>query len=383
MGGSAPLRIGMDAREAFRKNPRGIGLYCRHLMREFGELCPEDEFLLYHERETPDGMPKIPNNMVPVHAEIRGSRLHTWERVLMPWRLRRDRLSVYHGTYNTLPPEWPLWKAPPMVVSLHDVIVTWWPDDLEDSFVRYARAVTRRVVRQAAAILTVSDWSRGEILERFDADPAKVRVFHNGVHPDFLRGAPDGAAEGARQRFAEGRPYVYSVGAPLKRKNTAAMIAALGRLAQEQGLDHLVLISGLDEQQRGPFVEAAEQAGIANQIRFLPYVSREDLVGLYAGADLTIYPSLIEGWGIPVVESLALGTPVATSDSSGMSEAAGGHATLFDPTNLDRMASAIGRALANRDEFAAIRDAAIARARGFTWRRAAEVTLKTYAEVAR
>ncbi|MHC4852449.1 MAG: glycosyltransferase family 4 protein [Planctomycetota bacterium] len=383
MGGSGPLRIGMDAREAFRHNPRGIGLYCRHLMREFGELCHEDELLLYHEREMPPDMPPIPANMVPVRTEIRGARLHTWERVLMPWRLRRDRLSVYHGTYNTLPPEWPLWKGPPMVVSLHDVIVTWWPDDLEDSFVRYARAVTQRVIRQASAILTVSEWSRREILERFDAEPAQVRVFHNGVHPDFLRGAPEGAAAGARQRFAEGRQYLFSVGAPLKRKNTAAMITALGRLAADRGLEHLVLISGIDDRQRPPFREAAERAGIGDQVRFLPYVSREDLIGLYAGADLTIYPSLIEGWGIPVVESLALGTPVATSDSSGMSEAAGGHATLFDPTNLDSMAAAIGQALDDSHGFARTRDAAIARARGFTWRRAAEVTRNTYAEVAR
>jgi glycosyltransferase involved in cell wall biosynthesis len=380
MAGVSPLRVGMDAREAFRQDPRGIGLYCRHLVREFGNLYPEDEFLLYHERETPADMPPVPKNMVPVRCEIRGSRLHTWERVLMPWRLRRDSLSVYHGTYNTLPPEWPLWKGPPMVVSLHDVIVTWWPDDLDDSFVRYARAVTGRVIHQAAAILTVSEWSRQEILERFDVAPDKVRVFHNGVHPDFLKGAPEGAAEDARRRFADGRPYLFSVGAHLRRKNTAGMIAALGRLS---ALDQLVLISGLSEAQRPPFQEAARQAGIEDKVRFLPYLSRQDLIGLYAGADLTIYPSRIEGWGIPVVESLALGTPVATSDSSGMSEAAGGYATLFDPDDQDSMAAGIAKALDDRGGFAQIRQEAIARARTFTWRKAAEVTRATYAEVAR
>lgn len=373
----------MDAREAFRQNPRGIGLYCRHLMREFQDLCPEDQFLLYHERQTPPDMPDIPPNMVPVRCDVPGARFHTWERLQMPWRLRLDGLSVYHGTYNTLPPKWPLWRGPPMVVSLHDVIVTWWPDDLDDSFVRYARKVTQRVVRQAAAILTVSEWSRKEILERFDVASEKVRVFYNGIHPDFLQDPPDGAGEAARQRFAEGRPYLFSVGAHLRRKNTAGMIAALGQLAEAKGLDHLVLISGLSKAQRPPFQNVAQQAGIADKVRFLPYVSRADLIGLYAGADLTIYPSRIEGWGIPVIESLALGTPVATSDSSGMSEAAGGHATLFDPDDLESMATAIAEALHNRDKFAAMRDEAMARARTFTWRKAAEVTRATYAEVAR
>ena len=114
--------------------------------------------------------------MRAVHGDLPGGRWHTWERLQMPWRMRRDRVAVYHGTYNTLPPRWRLWPGPPMVVSLHDVIVTWWPDDLGDPFVRYARAVTRRVVRDATLILTVSEWSRKEICERFAADPAKVRL---------------------------------------------------------------------------------------------------------------------------------------------------------------------------------------------------------------
>jgi len=376
------MRIGLDAREAFRQNPRGIGLYARHLMREFGALCPEHEFVLYHEREAPPDLPPVPANMHPRRAEIRGSRWHAWERVLMPWRLRRDDLTVYHGTYNSLPPRWPLWRGPPMVVSLHDVIVTWWDDDLSDSFVRYARQVTARVVRQAAAILTVSEWSKRDIVERFGADPEKVTVFYNGVHPDFLAGAPEGAGERARTTHADGRPYLYAIGSPLKRKNTGAMIDALGLLHQRRPLEHLVLISGLSESQRAPFRERAERAGISERVRFLGYVDRAELIGLYAGADLAVYPSKVEGWGIPVIESLVLGTPVVTSDTTGMSEAGGDHATFFDPEDLDSMAEGIQRALDHRGDFAGIRDAAIQRARGFTWRRAAEVTLETYRRAA-
>ena len=377
------MRIGLDAREAFRQNPRGIGLYARHLMREFGELCPEHEFALYHERETPPDLPPIPTNMRPVRAEMRGSRWHTWERMLMPWRLRRDGLSVYHGTYNTLPPRWPIWRGPPMVVSLHDVIVTWWDDDLGDSFVRYARQVTGRVVRQADAILTVSEWSKRDIVERFDADPEKVRVFYNGVHPDFLAGAHDGASERVRKTHAKGRPYLYAIGSPLARKNTGGMIDALGLVHARHPLEHMVLISGLGEDQRGPFLERVERAGLADHVRFLPYVDRAELIDLYAGADLAVYPSLVEGWGIPVIESLVLGTPVVTSDTTGMSEAGGEHATFFDPTDLESMATGIQDALDHLADFQAVRDAAIQRARGFTWRRAAEVTLETYRQVSR
>ena len=379
---ASSLVVGLDAREAYRFEPRGIGLYVRHLIREFGALCPDVAFRLYHEREPPADLPEIPGNMTPVHATMRGSRLHLWERGLMPWRVRHDELSVYHGTFNTLPPRLPFLRRTPMVVSIHDVIVTWFEDSLRDSYVRYCREVTPRVVRDAAHILTVSEWSKNDIVERFAVDPAKITVFYNGVHPDFLAGAPDGAGDAARARVASGRPYLFAIGAPLPRKNTAGLLRALGVLHARKKLEHLVLVSGLAEAQRGPFVAAAQQAGIQDRVRFLPYVDRRDLVAVYAGADLSVYPSQVEGWGIPVIESLALGTPVVTSRTSGMAEAGGEHAAYFDPTDLDSMADAIGRALESRAAFARVRAAAIARARTFTWRRAAEVTLETYRAVA-
>ncbi len=378
MAEAAPFVVGLDAREAFRFQPRGIGLYARHLMREFGALCPEVRFRLYHERERPADLPDVPPNMTTVQATMRGSRFHLWERALMPWRIARDGLDVYHGTFNTLPPRvWPL-RAPPMVVSIHDVIVTWFADSLDDPYVRYCRAVTSRVVRQAARVLTVSEWSKRDIIARFGADPAKVEVFYNGVHPDFAVDTDPARAAEMRGRHAGGRPYLFAIGAPLPRKNTAAMLTALGRLHARRRLDHVVLVSGLAEAQRAPFQAAAAAAGLGDHVRFLPYVDRSDLVALYAGADLSIYPSKVEGWGIPVIESLAQGTPVVTSRTSGMAEAGGEHASFFDPDDLDSMAHGIAAAIDGRAAFDAIRTAAKARARAFTWARAAEVTLRAY-----
>lgn len=377
------MRIGIDAREAFRPEPRGIGLYVRHLVREFAAVAPADEFVLYHQLQLPPGAFPIPANMRARHTDMPGGRVHSWERVQMPWRLRRDRLDVYHGTYNTLPPRWRLWPGPPMVVSLHDVIVTWWPDDLNDPFVRYARAVTPRVVRDATLILTVSEWSRKEIVERFGADPAKVRLSLNGLHPDVLAGAPAGAGDAARARFAEGRPYVFSPGAPLERKNTGRLLEAWGRVrAQRPDWPHLLLVSGLGKSV-DRFRERAAKAGVLEHVRFLPYLSQQDLVAVYAGAELSVYPSLVEGWGIPVCESLALGTPVATSDTSAMPEAGGAHARYFDPQQVESIASTILDALERwLPEWPRERAAAIARARTFTWRKTAEGVLAAYREAA-
>ncbi len=377
------MRIGIDAREAFREHPRGIGLYVRHLAREFGALAPDDEFLLYHERTLPDGAFPVAANLRKVHTDTPGGRWHLWERLRMPWRIRRDRLDVYHGTYNTLPPRWPLWQGPPMVLTLHDVIVTWWPDDQDDPFVRYARAVTPRVVRDAALILTVSEWSRRDICERFDCDPAKVRVSHNGLPPAVLAGAPPGAGDAARRRFAEGRPYLFAIGAALERKNTGRLLEAWGLArARRPDLPHLLLVSGLGAHV-DRFRERAARAGALEHVRFLPYLDAADLVALYAGAALTVYPSRVEGWGLPVGESLALGTPVLTSDTSAMPEAGGDFARYFDPESTEAMATAIVAAIEDYvPSFAAVREQAIARARTFTWERTARGVLVAYREAA-
>ncbi|HEX5051378.1 MAG TPA: glycosyltransferase family 1 protein [Planctomycetota bacterium] len=377
------MRIGLDAREAFRPEPRGIGLYVRHLMREFATAASHEQFLLYHQLTLPASAITIPPNMQTVHTDLPGGRLHTWERLQMPWRIRADRLDVYHGTYNTLPPRWPWWKGPPMLVSLHDIIVTYWPDDLHDPFVKYVRAVTRRVVRDAAAIFTVSEWSRRDICERYGCDPAKVRLSLNGLHPEVLKGAPDGAGDAARTRFAEGRPYLFSIGAALERKNTGRLLEAWGQVRRQRpDWPHLLLVSGLGKSQ-DRFRERAARAGALEHVRFLPYLSQQDLIALYAGAELCVYPSLIEGWGIPVCESLALGTPVVTSNTSAMPEAGGEHARYFDPDSSEAIAAAIVDGIERyAKEFATMRAAAVARARTFTWARTAAGILAVYREVA-
>lgn len=381
------MRIGIDAREGFRPQPRGIGLYVRHLSREFATLAPDDEFLLYHQLQLPpdcDNPFVLPANQRAVHTDMPGGRFHTWERVQMPWRLRRDRLDVYHGTYNTLPPRWPLWKGPPMVVSVHDVIVTWYPDNLDDPFVRYARKVTQRVLRDAAVVLTVSEWSRRDICERFDCDPGKVRLSYNGLHPTVLAGAPEGAGDRARAQFAEGRPYLFAIGAGLERKNTGRMLEAFGRvLERRKDLPHLLLVSGVGGH-KDRFAARAEQAGALDSVRFLPYLSQEDLIALYTGAELCVYPSLVEGWGIPVTESLALGTPIVTSNTSAMPEAGGEFARYFDPHDIDSMAEGILDGIENYvPEWPKLRERAIARTRGFTWGKTAEGVLDAYREAGR
>ena len=376
------MRIGIDAREAFRKEPRGIGLYVRPLANEFAK-APTHEFSLYHRNPAgAEGVAQAPH-LRYVFADMPGDRFHAWERVLAPWRMRRDRLDVWHGPYNTLPPRWRAWRGPAMVLTLHDVLVTWWPDDANEPFVRYARAVTQRSVRDAAVIVTVSEWSKRDICERFACDPAKVRIVLNGLHPQVLAGAPPGAGDAARGRFADGRPYVFAIGAHLERKNTGRLIEAFGLARQRRpDLPHLLLVSGLGKN-LDRFRERAAKAGVLDHVRFLPYLDQHDLVALYAGATFAAYPSMVEGFGLPVAESLAIGTPVIASNAAAIPEAGGDDALYFDPASTDAIATAIVDGIERyAPSFAPRRDGAMARARRFTWPNAAAGVLQAYADAA-
>ncbi|MEZ5988246.1 MAG: glycosyltransferase family 1 protein [Planctomycetota bacterium] len=376
--GVGQARIGLDFREGFRENPRGIGLYCRHLLREFTALAPPYDVLLFHERPTPPHLPPLPPVARPEQIEMRGGRWHLWERLALPMRLVSEGVDLYHGTYNTLPPRRPLLGRRRLVVTLHDVLVTWLDEDLDDAFVRYARRITRRVVRQADAILTVSRFSRDDIVERFGADPAKVRIVPNGIHPLFHADAPAADVERARREHAGGRPYLFAIGSALRRKNTDVLFPLLRRLA-DLGHDEVLVVSGLEGRALEDRRRVARQVGVEDRVAFVGYLDWAELRALMTGAELCVYPSLAEGWGIPVVEALACGTPVATSDRTAMPEAGGDLARYFDPEKLDSIVAACDEALRGRDRFA--RDAARAHARAYSWRRCAEDTLAVYSEL--
>ncbi|MFQ5505758.1 MAG: glycosyltransferase family 4 protein [Planctomycetota bacterium] len=373
--------VGFDAREAFRENPRGIGLYCRHLLREYGRITHDFHLLAYHERPTPPDLPPLPPCVTPKLTTMRGGRFYFWERLRMPLQMRRDRLDLYHGSYNTLPPRMTRWRAVPMVVTLHDVIVTTSEEDLEDPYVKYCRAATGRIVREAAMVLTVSQWSKERICERYGVPHEKIEIFRNGIHSDFFREWPAQAGEAARQRYAAGRSYLYTIGSPQRRKNMHGLFQALGILARTKRLDHALVVSGVWGEARELLAGLAAREGLEGRVFLHGYVSREELIGLYRGASLTVYPSHAEGFGIPIVESLALGTPVATSRTSAMPEAGGDFADYFDPASPANMAEVIAASIENAPSFAARRDAARARARSFTWQAAAEKTLEVYRRV--
>ena len=269
-----------------------------------------------------------------------------WYPVGLPLRARG--VDVLHcPTYRA-----PLRAAVPVVVTVHDLAVLRHPEAFRRWSRTYGALTVRRVIRAAARVIAVSEFTKREVVELAGVPEERVRVVPNAVGVPF-------SPEGPR---AEG-DYVLAVGTLEPRKNLPRLADAAGRLGVEL---RVVGARGWGD---------VDVAGV----RWVGEVDDETLAGLYRGALCVAYPSLYEGFGIPVLEAMASGAAVVTSERSAMAEVADGAAVLVDPRDPDAIATGIERAIEEREALGA---RGLERARGYTWEAAAEATVRVYEEAA-
>ena len=292
--------------------------------------------------------------------------------VALPRQLRRDRPSLHHGNY-VLPPRLPC----PAVLTISDA--SW--ARLGESMPVADRLAFRRFVpwsaRRAAHITTISHHARTDLLDLFDwLDPARVTVLPLAVDERFKPVAPDPG------RFGLPESYAVCLGAVQPRKNLARLLEAWATVqARGEGGDAVLAIAGRPKQEAGAYATLADQLGIADTVRWLGYVPDDDLTVLLGGARCLVFPSLYEGFGLPVVEAMAVGCPVITSDSTSLPETAGGAALLVDPLAPTAIADGIARLLSDEPERARLRELGLARAAKLSWTRSAEVLAGVYTDV--
>jgi glycosyltransferase involved in cell wall biosynthesis len=273
----------------------------------------------------------------------------------------RHLLHVPH--YNV-----PLAYRGTLLVSIHDLT------HILDETLRktlksrvYAQPMLRLAARKAAHIFTVSEYSKRQILEHLRISENKVTVIHNGVSSHLFPEPRQHARLRTNHRFGFDGPYILYVGNLKPHKNVSGLIRAFAILRSQGKLDHKLLIVGNDAVGRPQLVNLAADLGLNGSAIFVPGISSELLQGTYAGADLTVLPSFEEGFGLPIIESMACGTPVACSFAASMPEVAGAAAEYFDPHRPEAIAEAIERVLVSEDRWRTLQTLALGRAAEFTW----------------
>jgi glycosyltransferase involved in cell wall biosynthesis len=320
------LRVGIDV-SPLELTEAGTARYLRHLMGHLDGVELEEYVIPGSSRS----------------AKVRRDLL--WYLRTLPRKAARDGVDVLHCPGHRGPRR----SRVPLVVTLHDLAVLRHPETFNRWTREYSRVMLPRIVEGATRVISVSSFTASEAVELLGVDSEKVRVVPHGVEPPFQ---PEGQASTGE--------YALAVGTIEPRKNLPRAVEA----AQQAGIELRVV---------GP--EGWGEVGVQS----LGFVSDEVLAALYRGAQCLVYPSLYEGFGLPVLEAMACGTPVVTSSFGATAELGRGAAVLVDPYDVDAIAKGIEEARRRREE---LRAAGLERAARYTWEETARQTLEVYREAA-
>lgn len=292
----------------------------------------------------------------------------------LPRACREWGADVLHVTYVR-----PVVCGCPVVVSVHDVSFRRFPEFFSPRDRLLFSTLMPALLRRANAIVTLSDHARAEIIDWLPTLADRVFVTPLAASSLFRPIPRDHGADTLRRFGIRGR-YVLAVGNLQPRKNLERLTNAFAALHDRHRDVQLVLV-GKDHWQSGRIHDAARTLYAHDAVVLTGYVSTADLVALYSGADVFAYPSLYEGFGLPIVEAMACGAPVITSSTTSMPEVAGDAALLVDPYSIDSIAGALDELLGSEDRRRELRDAGLRRASTFSWRRTAEDTMLIYERV--
>jgi len=368
-----PLRVGLNL-VFLVEGSAGAGRYVTELLPSLLTIAPETRITAFVNREAPESLFSAPwsgeVDWVRLPVTIRTPLHLAAQAGVLPLAALRKRLDVLHSPANGGPPVTP---GTARVITLLDLI---WLHQQEawDSprAVRTLALLSRISARTAHRVITISSSARDDLVAHFDVPPEKVDVAPLGVRvPDRAEAAPD-----LRARLELGAdPLVLCVAQKRPYKNIGALIHAIADLADEPAR---LVLPGASTPHEAELRALAEQLGVASRVRFLDWISEADLDGLYREATCFVLPSLIEGFGLPVLEAMARDLPVACSNRPSLPEVAGDAALQFDPEDQTAVSTALRHLLTDGVLRAELVARGRERARLFTWERTAEATLASY-----
>ena len=360
----------LDARTATPHFP-GIGRYVTNLVRAMTPLlAPGERLTILHNPAYPP-----PPISTSVFVQIRrmpvaASPFSLAQQVELPRLLRDVGADLYHSAYFLMP------YAPgaPTLVTVYDLIPLLFPHQSTLRARLLARWATRLALRASKRVIAISDATRRDFLTHFRLQPEKIQAIPLAADPAFRPQFRKTVAE-ARARYGLPERYLLYLGSNKPHKNLRRLVEAWARL-QPQSMP-LVIAGAWD----GRYPEARQRAAalsLEGQVRWLGPVPETDLPALYSGSLLFVFPSLYEGFGLPVLEAMACGTPVACSNSSSLPEVAGDAALLVDPMNTEELVTAVRTALENESLRQDMTEKGLRRAQGFSWLQTAQRTLELY-----
>lgn len=363
------VRIAVDAR-VLQEKVSGIKHYAYYLLKDLKKIDHEDEFLLYISdvRNLPAQGGNIERRLVKARPWFLG--LH--------FQMKRDRVEVFHSFAPTLP----FIKNCITVITVHDlsfrVCPRWFPT------VIYLRlcAFVRLAIMMSDMIIAISENTKRDIIRYYGVAEEKIKVIYYGVEHGIFKPISDNTImESARQKYGIKGRFMLYVGDINTRKNTFRLLEAFHRFKKQHDTPHKLVLAGKKFGVHSDIEGIVSSLSLERDVILLGFIEQHDLPPLYNAADLLIYPSLYEGFGLPPLEAMACGTPVITSNTSSLPEVVGDAGITVDPTDVNSLAEAMFNIISDDGLRLELRRKGVERAKTFGWDRAARETLEVYKKV--
>ena len=370
------MRIGIEAQRIFRKNKHGMDYVVLQEIREIQKIDTKNEYFVF----VAPGEDKCLEDTRNVHIlEIGGNFYPLWEQVTLPKVANELNLDILHCTSNTAPIRCNI----PLVLTLHDIIFLEPRDKDNKSLYQnmgwlYRRLVVPKILKKCERIITVSNFEKNNIMKKLAIHEEQMAMIYNGYNDWFK---PVNDTQNIYQKYIEKPGYFFFLGNTDPKKNTERTLIAYSKYLEQSTVKRKLLMADLDKAYLNGIVERNHIENILPSIVMPGYIVNSDLPYIYNNAFAFLYTSLRESFGIPLLEAMACGTPVITSNTSSMPEIGGEDAILINPESPDEITEKMLQLERDRDFYNQQKKIGLERAQLFSWKETAEQLLIVYESV--
>jgi glycosyltransferase involved in cell wall biosynthesis len=374
------MKVAIDVRTIL-SNRSGVGNYVLHLIQNLKKVDPES---IYYYLSLKKNLPFLgsfaseQNPLLTVFSHESHPLGDFWEHFVLPVRLMKKGIDIFHGPASLIPFRKDHYRV---VVTIHDLVAFLFPETIPLKYGAYMRYLLRHAVKRANRIISVSYHTRQDLIDILKVPSEKITVIHEAPSPIFRPYDPMEVKTFLKERYGIQKKYIYHLGNIEPRKNLIVLLEAFTRVCRELGPEVQLVVSG----QKGWLIRSLSQFlknyPNRDQVLFTGYVPVEELPFFMNGAELFVFPSLYEGFGLPVLEAMSCGTPVISSNRSSIPEIIGSAGILIDPTDTRELADRIIFLLGSRKERERLSLSGKEQAAGFSWEEAARRTLDVYRSV--
>lgn len=372
------MRIGIEAQRIFRKNKHGMDYVVLQEIREIQQMDTENEYFVF----VKPGEDRCVESSTHVHVvEVNSPSYPLWEQWALPRAAKKAKVDILHCTSNTAP----IWCDIPLVLTLHDIIFLEPRDKQNKSLYQnlgwlYRRLDVPRILDKCYRIITVSNFEKENIISKLNIPEKRMAMIYNGYNEWFR---PTEDPQGVYQKYIPETGYFFFLGNTDPKKNTERTLVAYSKYLEQSPVKRKLLMADLDTNYLNDIISRNGIENIRSQIVMPGYIVNSDLPYIYHHAFAFLYTSLRESFGIPLLEGMACGTPVITSNTSSMPEIGGPDAILVNPESSDEIASMMLRLENNEVFYQRQKAVGLERAKLFSWKKTAEQLLQLYHEVYR